>query len=243
LFVSAVYRQTEPQLRDLLETVRQGAADAAEHALPLLRMLRRPLCHCNGVVATHVFSHNTSVDRHNAGEFRTISGPTRLWIAKDSGDIRLLRGIQNAAPERVVLKVGAQVMLTRSAQCFDFETVDAAVNNQLPVGARSYCNGSRGVVVGFTPWRVGEAAAAWAAQDPSGYAPLMHFAEAVGEEHLGWPIVQFSDSNVVTVVSKVKWKIEKREQGQWCKCCSSDVISRCVSAHASLFVMSSQRRL
>jgi ATP-dependent DNA helicase PIF1 len=86
-----------------------------------------------------LFSLNRDVDRINEEELDKLVGEEQLFHSVDRGNPQFLTQLKNnAAPDLLNLKIGAQVMLTIN------------LDTELKL-----CNGSRGVVTKFenmNPW-------------------------------------------------------------------------------------------
>jgi len=88
-----------------------------------------------GIQPTRVFPLNRDIDRVNNLELAKCGGPSESYLAADDGEEPHLGTLQKncPAPDKLVLKRGAQVMLLKN--------LDAA---------HGLVNGARGVVVDFT---------------------------------------------------------------------------------------------
>jgi hypothetical protein len=126
LLLSVVHRQREPELLEMLESVREGRL-TPEALATICATQNNSLVNAQGVKATKLFARNNDVDAINASELAQLREPQFDNLATDSGQTWLLK--QNCKlPVKISLRVGAQVMLL--------------VNKP----ASKLVNGSRGVV-------------------------------------------------------------------------------------------------
>jgi ATP-dependent DNA helicase PIF1 len=127
LLLTVVHRQREPELLQMLESVREGRV--TPQALATIRATERnSLSNAQGVEPTKLFAHNHDVDVINAQHLALLPQPQFEQQAVDSGLTCLLKQ-HCKLPEMISLRVGAQVMLL--------------VNKP----ASGLVNGSRGIVV------------------------------------------------------------------------------------------------
>lgn len=86
--------------------------------------------------AVRIFCKNIDVDNYNADRLNAINAPSKVFHAKDNGDDRHTESFNKncPAPEELLLKIGAQVVLLAN---LDVE--------------EGFVNGAVGVVKGFTP--------------------------------------------------------------------------------------------
>jgi ATP-dependent DNA helicase PIF1 len=139
-----VYRQRDALFVRILEEMRQGVCSEGS-----IDILSKRVVRFNGgggdddqdqnrddqadIKATKLFSLNRDVDRINEEELDKLIGENVMFQAVDRGNCQYWPQLkQNAAPDFLNLKVGAQVMLT----------INLDTDQKL-------CNGSRGVVVRF----------------------------------------------------------------------------------------------
>jgi ATP-dependent DNA helicase PIF1 len=87
------------------------------------------------MLPTLLFSRNVDVDAMNEKALAELDGPAHRYVADDAGHSDYINLIRNncPAPQVLELKLGAQVLLLKNLDL-----------------SRGLCNGSRGVVVGFT---------------------------------------------------------------------------------------------
>lgn len=141
-----VIRQSKNEFIDLLNRVRVGRvseSDIVDLNKQCLVSDDHPFP-TDGIMPTRLYTHNSDVDNENSNRLAELTTPEVLFRAKDSwrpmmpsGTLATIKkqmkiSLTNEMPDEVVLKVGAQVMLTR--------------NKNLD---QNLVNGSRGVVVRF----------------------------------------------------------------------------------------------
>mmetsp|Transcript_41948 Transcript_41948/g.68106 ORF Transcript_41948/g.68106 Transcript_41948/m.68106 type:complete len:528 (+) Transcript_41948:1280-2863(+) len=198
LMLTKVFRQTDAKLRDLLEDIREGTLSTS--SLRTLRRLSRPLCSHHGVVATQLHATNQNVDKINNRRLTEINEQLHTFHAIDSGDPMYLRQIN--MPECIKLKIGAQVMVTRTVtQAFEITEDDDPDLARCVSSVRLY-NGRRGVVTGFTT----------ISEDPSIFE--IKLARLTGSDpphdvRYEAPIVQFSNGTKYCV-PRVQFTLEKK---------------------------------
>lgn len=130
--LTRVFRQgADAAFAQILEEARWGRL-SAQSVSALRSRVRAPLKLPPGVIATQLGTHRAAVDADNARELAALPGRAAVFVALDASvtpsAAALLDGC--TAPARLELKVGAQVVLTK--------TVDAKAG---------LVNGARGVVV------------------------------------------------------------------------------------------------
>jgi ATP-dependent DNA helicase PIF1 len=130
-----IHRQADPLFCGLLRRLRQGRCSAEDAAL--IRSTASHRIEIDGIVATKLCTHVFEAEDINKQALARLGGASRLFAAKDSeegegGAVRELLSRCCRAPEKIELKVGAQVMLIKN----------------LNVGG-GLANGSRGVVKRF----------------------------------------------------------------------------------------------
>ena len=158
--LTEVFRQADPAHVSLLHRVRTGQADGEVAAA--IERCRRPLRTDDGVLPTTLYPRRNDVRAENLHHFAKLPGAERMYTAVDTsggggGDAwfgTLDRDLQ--AYQHLRLKLDAQVMLLTNVSL-----------------RKGLCNGSRGVVVGFTD--VGDYASAATADER---AQMEHMSEA-----------------------------------------------------------------
>ena len=131
LELTRVYRQVDPVFVNCLRRVRTG--DHTEEDIQLLLNTQTNEVDKDGIVATHLCTHRKDVDEINCEQLELLGGDEQVYRARDQNGF-FSSFIDRLLPEtvRVVLKIGAQVML---------------VKNLNP--SKGLVNGSRGVVTAF----------------------------------------------------------------------------------------------
>lgn len=125
--LKTVFRQADDVFIDLLSEVRAGRMTQSKIAFELSQCTRA-LNIDDGILPTRLFTHRIDVNALNETELQKLNGRMVIFEAQDSGDKTLLE-TTCAAPQRLPLKEGAQVMLTRNKS-----------------SRKGLVNGSRGVV-------------------------------------------------------------------------------------------------
>lgn len=130
-YLETVYRQSDDDpLLQVLQEIRQGKVSEESAALLQERINVQPPDH---VTPTRLYTHNIDVDALNKKELAQLSTPIEIFEMTSSGkkaDVDTLKKYC-LAPERLELKVGAQVMF---------------VKNNFSQG---YVNGTLGTVIDF----------------------------------------------------------------------------------------------
>ena len=130
--LTKVFRQSDPEFVEALRMVRLGQSPPAVRDL-LKQCARRELPADDGIAATRLFTHRADCERLNFAELQKLPGSQLTFSARDvANDESALRQLQSScpAPAELRLKVGAQVILTK--------TLDADTG---------LVNGARGVVL------------------------------------------------------------------------------------------------
>ena len=119
---------------NLLNELRRGEISPATQSV--LASLSRPLPQDDGLVPTQLFPLRTEVDRANTSRLAALTGPGRVFVARDSGSAeqgKRQRLLENMMAVRTLeLKRDAQVMLVKNV-------------------SETLVNGSVGKVLGFYP--------------------------------------------------------------------------------------------
>ncbi|MCF7820788.1 MAG: AAA family ATPase [Candidatus Pacebacteria bacterium] len=132
-YLNEQYRYKDKSISQILKSMRTGVIDSQAHKL-LFSRLKKKLT--SSVKPIKLFTHNVDVDTINTIELGKIKNEEHEYKMTGSGEKRLLEFLKKncLAPEKLVLKVGAQVMFVKN-KFKDEETV--------------YVNGSMGTVIGF----------------------------------------------------------------------------------------------
>ncbi len=130
-YLDEQHRQEGGELLEILNAMRGGLVD--EYHVELLQKSTKRIMP-DGQVITKLYSHNVDVDTMNDRKLASLAGDSKTYDMHSSGSSskveQLTRGV--LAPEKLVLKVGAEVMFV--------------ANNF----SKGFANGTRGVVVDIT---------------------------------------------------------------------------------------------
>ncbi|EZA54089.1 ATP-dependent DNA helicase PIF1 [Ooceraea biroi] len=129
--LQTVHRQKDAAFVKILNSIRIGRV--TDDIVETLRETAKQRIESNGVLATRLCSHVKEADEINEFQLNELTGETKTYTASDS-DTSMTHTLdqQLAIPGKLVLKVGAQVMLLKNIN----------LNSGL-------VNGARGVVVSF----------------------------------------------------------------------------------------------
>lgn len=127
-----IYRQKDPKFVEILNSIRIGRV-TQEMTDRLLNTARQRI-ESNGIVATQLCSHTKDADFINQSKLTSLTSAEKVFEATDS-DVYLTKTIdsQLPVPHKLVLKIGAQVMLLKNIN----------LSNGL-------VNGARGVISKYT---------------------------------------------------------------------------------------------
>lgn len=127
-----IYRQKDPKFVEILNSIRIGRV-TPEMTERLLGTARQRI-ESNGILATQLCSHTKDADFINQSKLASLASAEKIFEATDS-DVYLTTTLdsQLPVPHKLILKVGAQVMLLK--------------NINLSTGL---VNGARGVIMGYT---------------------------------------------------------------------------------------------
>lgn len=127
-----VHRQKDPEFVKILNFIRIGHV-TSEIQERLLKTGKQKI-ESNGILATQLCSHTNDANSINESKLENLTGEQKTFDCQDSDpNMKKLLDIQVPAPDKLVLKIGAQVMLLK--------------NINLSIGL---VNGARGVVVKYT---------------------------------------------------------------------------------------------
>ena len=129
-YLSEQYRQDDAKFLEILSAIRRNEFEQ-EH---MDHIEKRKVPNANGLDhVPQLYSHNLDVDRVNHDKLRQIKSNERLFEMYAEGADNLVETLTRGclSPEKLVLKVGAQVMCTK--------------NNQ----QERFVNGTLGTVTGF----------------------------------------------------------------------------------------------
>lgn len=115
LFLDRLHRATDTQLKKVIHAIINGKVDYEIEAMLKRRMGGKELEDPNKVY-TNLFTTNASVDKYNLEELSKIPSTARTFYTKAYGaPDKIKQLLQNSVtPERLELKVGAVVMLTKN---------------------------------------------------------------------------------------------------------------------------------
>lgn len=132
-YLSEQHRHVDQELTSLLNSLRFGELNGGVHET--LKKRLTPHLKSEAKDKTRLYAHNVNVDDVNARMLSSLPGEEKTFDAVTRGAPALVDQIKRGclSPERLYLKVGAQVMFTKNS----FED--------------GYVNGTLGEVVGFTP--------------------------------------------------------------------------------------------
>ena len=126
-----VHRQTDPKFINVLNRLRIG--QVTDEITTILKNTTKQKIETEGILATRLCSHVNEANEINESQLNKLNGITKTYIAQDS-DQSMTKTLdhQLPVPGKLLLKVGAQVMLLKN----------------LSISA-GHVNGARGVVVKF----------------------------------------------------------------------------------------------
>ncbi|OBZ73732.1 ATP-dependent DNA helicase PIF1 [Grifola frondosa] len=191
--LTKVFRQRDPEFVDMLNEMRFGRL--SEKSSQKFKDLSREIIYEDGLGATELFPRREDVERSNAVRMSVISTEEKVYLASDGGMItdqqhrdKMLANFM--APQRLALKLGAQVMLIKNMD----ETL---------------VNGTMGKIVDF----VDPSAAPVADDDHSGVKPGSKGPKETKKASSGirWPLVEFlqpGGGRRRVMVQPETWKVE-----------------------------------
>lgn len=129
--LTQVHRQTDPTFINILNNIRVGRV-TPEIVTTLMDTSKQKI-EQDGILATRLCSQNVDADIINESKLKSLPGDSKIYTAKDN-DPAYTRQLdsQTPVPGKLVLKIGAQVMLLKNV----------SVSGGL-------VNGARGIVVRF----------------------------------------------------------------------------------------------
>ncbi len=127
-YLTEQHRQEDAVFLEILSAIRRGTV-TPEHRERLMTPGKTVAAN-----AAQLFSHNADVNQINDAELAKISETAHTFIMQAHGSEGMVAALKRGclSPEVLALKVGARVMFTKN-----------------DIGARSYVNGTLGVVTGF----------------------------------------------------------------------------------------------
>lgn len=129
--LTVVHRQKDPAFVSILNSIRIGRV--TPEIRDRLAATSKQRIEVEGILATQLCSHTSDAERINQSKLNNLSGEEKTYIAIDS-DSYMTKTLdqQIQAPGKLVLKIGAQVMLLKNLNITE-----------------GLVNGARGVVVSF----------------------------------------------------------------------------------------------
>ncbi|KAG6799794.1 ATP-dependent DNA helicase PIF1 [Apis mellifera caucasica] len=129
--LQTVYRQKDPEFIKILNNIRIGRV--TDDIAKTLKATAKQKIENNGILATRLCSHINEVEEINEFQLNELKGESKTYIAQDSDQsMTKILNQQLTVPDKLILKIGAQVMLLKNIN----------VSNGL-------VNGARGVVIKF----------------------------------------------------------------------------------------------
>ncbi|XP_011499920.1 PREDICTED: ATP-dependent DNA helicase PIF1 [Ceratosolen solmsi marchali] len=126
-----VHRQTDQKFINILNKVRVG--QVTDEISEVLKSTSKQKIEIGGILATRLCSHINEANEINETQLNKLSGISKVYMAQNSDESMMkILDQQLSVPNKLILKVGAQVMLLKNLN----------VNKGL-------VNGARGVVVQF----------------------------------------------------------------------------------------------
>ncbi|XP_026321289.1 ATP-dependent DNA helicase PIF1 [Hyposmocoma kahamanoa] len=125
-----VHRQKDSEFVSILNSIRIGRV--TKEISDRLTLTAKQKIEGDGILATRLCSHTNDSKLINESKLRNLDGEEKVFSSQDSDNAAKTLDMQTIAPAKLVLKIGAQVMLLKNVN----------VNAGL-------VNGARGVVVRF----------------------------------------------------------------------------------------------
>ncbi|KAI8509527.1 DNA helicase [Branchiostoma belcheri] len=120
IFLTGVYRQENPQFLTMLEELRMGRR--TPECLSLMAKLTRPL----PKVDMRLYSLRRDMNAYNERQIATIEGMERRYVAQDMGTAKASLDKLCQAPQILVLKKGAPVILLQNLFSISSKLVNGA---------------------------------------------------------------------------------------------------------------------
>ncbi|XP_043262791.1 ATP-dependent DNA helicase PIF1 [Colletes gigas] len=129
--LQTVHRQKDPEFIKILNNIRIGRI--TDNIAETLKATAKQKIEKNGIVATRLCSHVNEAEEINEFQLNELKGESKVYVAYDSDQsVTSVLNQQLTVPGKLVLKVGAQVMLLKNINV-----------------AGGLVNGARGVVIKF----------------------------------------------------------------------------------------------
>lgn len=107
-----VHRQKDHEFVSILNSIRIGRV-TKEISDRLLGTATQKI-ESDGILATRLCSHTNDSKTINVSKLRDLKGDEKLFSSQDSDNATTLLDMQTIAPSKLVLKIGAQVMLLKN---------------------------------------------------------------------------------------------------------------------------------
>ncbi len=152
IHLNTVVRQTDSEFVKYLNQVRVGLLSVEFQNRLNSCLTTKKAIPSNGIIPTKLYAVNKEVDAENSQRLEELPGEKILlealdkWKippAKESMKTFLRTMIENIIPEKIEMKVGAQVMLLRNRSRMTYGGV-------MKYTGPSLVNGSRGKIIGFS---------------------------------------------------------------------------------------------
>lgn len=125
-----VHRQKDQEFISILNNIRIGRV-TKEINERLLKTASQKI-ESDGILATRLCSHTNDSNMINNSKLQDLNGTEKIFSSQDSDNASKILDMQTIAPSKLILKIGAQVMLLKNVN----------VNAGL-------VNGARGVIIRF----------------------------------------------------------------------------------------------
>lgn len=128
-YLTEQHRQDDKEFLEILNAIRENRISAKHLSL----INSRINANVSSMIPTKLYTHNVDVDSINYAELAKIKGDEKEFIMSGKGSDVLIDILKKSclAPERLVLKIGAEIMFTKN----NFEA--------------GYVNGTQGIIVDF----------------------------------------------------------------------------------------------
>ncbi|XP_014204851.1 ATP-dependent DNA helicase PIF1 [Copidosoma floridanum] len=131
--LKTVHRQTDPKFVNILNKLRIG--QVTDEISEVLKNTSKQKIESDGILATRLCSHVNEANDINESQLEKLTGVVKTYVAQDSSEDQFVTrqlDQQLTVPSKLVLKVGAQVMLLKNLSI-----------------SKGLVNGARGVIVKF----------------------------------------------------------------------------------------------
>ena len=129
--LQTVHRQKDPEFIKILNNIRIGRV--TDEIKEKLKSTAKQKIESNGILATRLCSHVNEAEEINQFQLNELKGESKTYTAQDSDEsMTATLNKQLTVPDKLILKVGAQVMLLKNINI-----------------ASGLVNGARGIVIKF----------------------------------------------------------------------------------------------